>query len=80
MYSLKRHNTRHAGAECVECLRGVLNGIDDAQIEELIDSMDTDKSKTLSVDEITAFLLDAHEARHPQGTSLLQPTKNAKGY
>ena len=51
--------------ECIECLRGVLNGVEDDKIATLIDHMDTDKSDTLSVNEITRFLVDAHETRHP---------------
>ena len=66
--------------ECIDCLRGVLNGIDDDKIATLIDHMDTDKSETLSVDEITQFLVGAHETRHPQSTGLALAAKNAKGY
>lgn len=57
-------------AECVSALQGLLNAIQPDEIADLIDDIDTDKSQTLTVDEITAYLLAAQDGRDPQDTSL----------
>ena len=56
--------------ECRAAFSKLLNGIADDVITELVDHIDVDQSDTLSVDEITAYLVAAQEARDPQGTSL----------
>ena len=56
--------------ECVKALSSLLPGITDDEIGVLVDLIDTDKSETLTVDEITDFLLDSHKNRDAQETSL----------
>ena len=58
----------------------MLNGIEGDKIATLIDHMDADKSGSLSVDEITHFLVESHQNRHPPATGLALASKNAKGY
>ncbi|KAH8094361.1 hypothetical protein JL720_4358 [Aureococcus anophagefferens] len=56
--------------ECVKALSGLLPGITDDQIGALFDTIDADKSETLTVDEITDFLINAQQSRESQDTSL----------
>lgn len=56
--------------ECVKAMAALVPGISDEQIRELVNTIDTDQSGTLTTEEITDFLIAAHDARHPQTTSL----------
>ena len=73
-HALSRYDADGSGelekGECVRALRGLLPGVADAELQAVIDSIDTDNSATLTVDEITTFLLAAQDQRDPQATSL----------
>ena len=57
---------------------GLVPGIEEKQVNLLVDDIDTDGSQTLTVDEIEGCLLAAQSARDPQSTSLgLKPKKPA---
>lgn len=63
-------------AECAKAFSGLVPGIEEAQLNLLVDDIDNDGSGTLSVDEIEGYLLAAQSARDPQSTSLgLKPKK-----
>lgn len=63
-------------AECAKAFSGLVPGIEEAQLNLLVDDIDNDGSGTLSVDEIEGYLLAAQIARDPQSTSLgLKPKK-----
>ena len=63
-------------AECAKAFSGLVPGIEEKQVNLLVDDIDTDGSQTLTVDEIEGYLLAAQSARDPQSTSLgLKPKK-----
>ena len=57
-------------AECAKAFSGLVPGIEEKQVNLLVDDIDTDGSQTLTVDEIEGYLLAAQSARDPQSTSL----------
>ena len=63
-------------AECAKAFSGLVPGIEEKQVNLLVDDIDADGSQTLTVDEIEGYLLAAQTARDPQSTSLgLKPKK-----